>query len=620
MEKHFLENYKVHDKPEAKKAAEKKEQRTGEKIFSDRSERIVAYIERLENVFLNPSKKVRERNIEILKPAIYNNTIIKDENFPESFFEYKKQEMKRHGLGEVEFSDEEKQKEIANVQEAQRKSLDAWIDHLLSEESHYPADIKYFAMQGILRTGSFDESTYQFGKRNEFTTASFRQIDHEALSMVMGALDAVQHHGDVSFYHPKLLECINRNKDFGSMYAEAMRYLDKEAGKDKALEITDGEWRVFKKGSDPQELVMAFAGKRAFQCLGNIGDASGCLKRGDIQVYFSNNRAGKPVWPRVAVAINPDGGAYEMRGTFNSNEDIDPEIAKTDIIRERLASIPNGKLFIKKDSDMRQLTRVYQACFRVDKKTGEKVYLKTELTKDDLIFLYEIDSKIKGFGYEKDPRVAELRKQRKPKEDALIVFDCTPDQIATTQNKITENTKAYIGPLFPGIFKKSIKHLYTSFPEGKIKRLETKIGGKTREEYKTELNNQKKQIGEYANQFLESKNFTISKNREDIDLVRITVLGLGFKNGATADEIYKRAEELGLELCPPEIGPALRLSYHGTEQLLIAMKQILDRDGYLRVFSLDSDGDDLWLDAFYSETTNRWNAGEEFVFRTRKEA
>ncbi|MBI5400672.1 MAG: hypothetical protein HZB12_00950 [Candidatus Yonathbacteria bacterium] len=217
MEKHFLENYKVHDKPEAKKATEKKEQRTGEKIFTDRSERVVAYVERLEHVFLNPNEKARKRNIEMLKPIIHENIILKAENCPESFFEYQKQEMKRHGMGDVEFSEEDKRKEIANIQESQKRSLDAWIDHLTSDESHYPHDIKYFAMQGILRTGSFNESNYQFSKRGNETTASFRQIDHEALSMVMGALEAVHHHGDTSAYHPELLDLINRSKDFGSM-------------------------------------------------------------------------------------------------------------------------------------------------------------------------------------------------------------------------------------------------------------------------------------------------------------------------------------------------------------------------------------------------------------------
>ena len=71
---------------------------------------------------------------------------------------------------------------------------------------------------------------------------------------------------------------------------------------------------------------------------------------------------------------------------------------------------------------------------------------KEELSKTDLIFLYEIDEKIDGFGYEKDPRISELRNNRKDRleEDVFIIFECTKDQIAKTPNDINENTKVYI--------------------------------------------------------------------------------------------------------------------------------------------------------------------------------
>src|SRR3989338_3430367 len=396
FEKHFLEQYKVQDKSEAKDAAKRKEIRTGEEgIFEDRSKRIEAYIERLEEIFTHPDTKTRERRTDIFKEKfLYPAVIVKDENFPESYFEHQKQEAKERGMGEIEFSPKDKQKAVADTQEAQRKSLDAWIDHLAGDNCHYSADIKYFVAQGILKTGKFDEKAYRFSDREKSTTASFRQIDHEALSMVMGALEAAHHQGDTHPYHPALLDLIKRNKDFGSMYAEAMRHLDTEAGKDKALEITDGAWRVFKQGSNPQELVKAFAGKRAYLCLGNIGDASGYLERGDVLVYFSNNRAGSPVWPRVAVAVKPDMGAYEMRGTYNANEDIDPEIAKTSIIKDHLASVPNGEAFAKKDADMKKVTELYQKCFKIDRKTQEKTYLNPTLTKEDLVFLYEINFNI----------------------------------------------------------------------------------------------------------------------------------------------------------------------------------------------------------------------------------
>ena len=112
-----------------------------------------------------------------------------------------------------------------------------------------------------------------------------------------------------------------------------------------------------------------------------------------------------------------------------------------------------------------------------------------ELAKDDLIFLYEIDSKIEGFGYQKDPRIEEIRKQRDPLKDAPIVFDCRLDQIAHNQSEINKNTKAYIGELYSGIFDqlKDVEHIYTSFPEGKIVQKEITIGGKTAKELAKEI-------------------------------------------------------------------------------------------------------------------------------------
>lgn len=215
------------------------------------------------------------------------------------------------------------------------------------------------------------------------------------------------------------------------------------------------------------------------------------------------------------------------------------------------------------------------------------------------------------------------------KDDAVKMLkivdgvDCTPDQIATSQNEVTKNTKAYIGPLFPNIFKKNIEHIYTSFPEGKFKTFETTIGGKTKEELEVELKQKNIKVGSDAQSLLESPDFTTSKNTEDVDLVRLTVGDLGFSSGATIDEIYKRAEELGLELCPPEVGPQLRLSYSGTEYLRIAMKQItvhtlnLHPDGSPSVFNLDHDGADLWLDTDGAVPSHRWHTDNNFVFRTR---
>ena len=77
-------------------------------------------------------------------------------------------------------------------------------------------------------------------------------------------------------------------------------------------------------------------------------------------------------------------------------------------------------------------------------KQKKKTYLNPELTKEDLAFLYEIDSDIEGFGYERDPRIEEIRNQRNSRADYATVFECKEEEIIVgNPDNITETTKLY---------------------------------------------------------------------------------------------------------------------------------------------------------------------------------
>ena len=184
-----------------------------------------------------------------------------------------------------------------------------------------------------------------------------------------------------------------------------------------------------------------------------------------------------------------------------------------------------------------------------------------------------------------------------------------------------EDTKAYLGKIEPGIFnttqQHNLEHVYTSFPEGKIRKFETTIGGKTAEQLERELKEKKINISGNAEYMVKSEKFSTLNNQEQITLVRLKVRDLGFKNGATTDEIYIKAKELGLELCPAEVGPNLRLQYMDQpsgEWLYIAMKQITGRGGGPDVFGLGRDDVGLWLDDSWAKPGSRWFPGRGFVF------
>ncbi len=85
MEKHplHIKNPELQTSPEVNRAVVREERHTGEKMSNNPSERIEAYMDRLENVFLNPDEKKRERNLDMFRDKIYDAFIIKKENFPE---------------------------------------------------------------------------------------------------------------------------------------------------------------------------------------------------------------------------------------------------------------------------------------------------------------------------------------------------------------------------------------------------------------------------------------------------------------------------------------------------------------------------------------------------------
>jgi hypothetical protein len=128
-------------------------------------------------------------------------------------------------------------------------------------------------------------------------------------------------------------------------------------------------------------------------------------------------------------------------------------------------------------------------------------------------------------------------------------------------------------------------------------------------------------IGDWANDILGKPAFTATTSETEVELVVASVAELGFKDGATRKDIYVRAQEFGLDLCPPEVGPQLRLQYTDQprgEWLVIAMEPITDSDGDLDLFVVAHDDDERWLYAYNGYPAHFWNGHSRFVFLRRK--
>ena len=587
-----------HEQARRKRAGEETTQKPAEKIAD-----FLSVIERTHGHTDNPEvmQKIRD--------YYHEEYVINPEDVPESYFEDQKKIAREQGHGDIEITDEMKQEMTEVIITDQKTSLDTWIDYLTSEDAAYPMWLKYFAFRNVVAMGDYDKEKKQFTKRSETTVKPFPDLNREALAYVLDVIEkkAKKEKIDTGSLNPEEQEELNKllqSENFAKLYAWAIEKVTPAS--QEALVSTKGIWKKYDQGSDHMPLVESLQGHGTGWCVAGEGVAQNYLKAGDFYVYYSYDEHGKPIIPRAAIQMNGD-SIGQVRG-IGPDQNLDPHIG--DVVKQKLTEFPDGKLYEKKTADMKLLTEI-----------DNKSKLGKEPGKDELVFLYEINQPIEGFGYQKDPRIAEIRETRDPKKDAPIVFECDSGQIAYKPEDINENTKAYIGPLFKGIFQLNIEHVCTSFPEGIIRKMETTIGGKDKKELLKELKEKKINISDYAKDMMENKDFTTSKKPEQIQLIRLTVGDLGLKDGATTKDIYERAEELGLELCSAETGPNLRINYENQplgDWFRIAMKQITDRDGDLNVFYLARDDDGLWLRDHWDNPENRWHSYNKFVFRFRK--
>ena len=644
---------KYWDKEEFRDATEKTahrtEVRTGESVPNTPHESIENYLDRFAEIVDSTDYERKERGLRAIERLVERKYVIKPESIIDEYIKkillgneaemlgYNRQVVKTNPeiskvvqssleirLGEdleiYQIPAELREEQENMIIEDQRSRMKAWLDELTGEgSSEVPLSFRYWAFAEMLKQGDYDPVSKRYNKRTDATVANFPELDPQALALVFD--EVIKHKkgetAAVTFSdQEKKQEFDNllKSENFGKLYALMQEHVRSLKSPEAGLENIKGEWKLFPKGSSHNELTAPLQNFQTKWCIAGEGSAKSYLSHSDMWVYFSEDSSGQNTIPRSCIVDNESQGVTEVRGivfTDEVSQHLDSYIAP--VVQEKLQTIPTGEKWKSRLDDMLQLSELHLKHLR-----------KEPFEKDDLTFLYEIEHPIQGTGKGKDPRLVELRKDRNPEEDMLVIFECTRDEIAHVPSEITENTKAYVGQLEPGIFQKlpeTLEHIYTSFPEKKIRIDSVEIGGKSKEQLIAEMESQGINISDYAKSMMENSDFVIGSNREEAKLVRLTVADLGFKTIVTTDQIYERAQALGLELCPLDTGPNYRLKYKDQplgEDFRIGMKQISGQDGDPRVFGLDRDDDGLWLGSFWAEPSRAWSPGSECVFRFRK--
>lgn len=587
------EKYDLHNSPEVAAAAKRTQVRTGESVPNNPAARIENYLHRFAEIVDRTDSEKRERGIEALKRILYNKFVIKPDNISEAYWENQKRLLRERGqeadLEQVDWNVIKAQNAEAIVTD-QQSSLDNWVNYLASDDAAYPDWLKYWSMRSVLSLAKYDKEKKIFPKRSEGTTNPFPELNREALAYILDAVEKKRKQERINL--PGLagedkatLDKLLQGESFSKLYAWAIEKVTPASV--EQLMITEGKWVKYRQNSDHMPLVTSLQGHGTGWCTAGESTAAIQLRNGDFYVYYSFDQTGKPTIPRAAIRMEGD-RIGEVRGVA-VEQNLDPHIGT--VVQSKLREFPDGMAYEKKVADMKMLTAI-----------EKRIRSHEILTRSDLVFLYEMNTPIEGFGYQRDPRIEELRKTRNFRKDAPVVFGCTPEQIAHTPNEIRSDTRAYDGKLTPGIFEQlpvSVEYIYTAFPEGKIHRDTVTIGTENPKNLQEKLKKSGVHVSSLAESMLKSIGFTTQNQAETVDLVRLRVQDLGLKGYPTTDEIYQCADELGLDLCPAEVGPQYRLKMMDQpmgDWFYIGMKQIAGADGNPSVFEVERDSSGLWLD------------------------
>ena len=141
-------------------------------------------------------------------------------------------------------------------------------------------------------------------------------------------------------------------------------------------------------------------------------------------------------------------------------------------------------------------------------------------------------------------------------------------------------------------------------------------------------------INEFGEKLIRDNKFTTSESKYSLTIIELSVRNLGFPNGATMPQLFKQATDLGLELCPLELGPYIRLKYLDQPEgniaasfqqnqapfgsITIASQRVTDDDDFPKGFYPRKIDGVLWLRGYLADDLHVWNPDDRFIFSQQK--
>lgn len=173
------------------------------------------------------------------------------------------------------------------------------------------------------------------------------------------------------------------------------------------------------------------------------------------------------------------------------------------------------------------------------------------------------------------------------------------------------------------------------YPDCSVMIRTIEIGGLTKSQLIQKLQQYSILMNESGERLFADDKFTASDRKYSLQTVELTVGNLGFLDGATTAQIFSRASEIGLELCPLELAPHLRLAYMDQPEgslgnpvqrhqapsgsITIASEILTEDHDFPKGFYLRRISGILWLRGYRADHLHVWNPDDHFIFCQSKE-
>ena len=399
-----------------------------------KNEKIRKYLEREERIH----QKVIERGkLDLLKNAYYDKYVIKE--VPKKYLEFL--DKNQFDLIGHHLTEEQKEEQKRVIIEDQKKSLDNWIDYLTSEDARfYPWWAKYWAFQGMLKIGAYDNENGIYGKRDETTVAPFIELNQEALAKAIDLVIKEVKNEDIESELSNLV----KQGSFTKLYQILLK---KQKDTNYDTKDIEGKWIKYEQGENYQKLWESLQGYNTGWCTAGEETCRSQVKNGDFYVYYTKDKDGEYKVPRLAIRMDGKERIGEIRGVAKG-QNVESHLE--DILDKKLDGFEDREAYKRRINDSKMITYIYT-----------KYENNKKLTKEDLKFIYEVDRDIEGFGYQKDPRIEEIKEKRDKRKDLANLYECREEEIGLNEDDFRKandkgiRLKYYEGDLHLGELKRA---------------------------------------------------------------------------------------------------------------------------------------------------------------------